>query len=88
METRPPRDPVTHELVGDHVRFPSGMKALGDYIHAAGIQFALYTAESAETCAGYPASRNYEELDAKTFASWGVDYLKVSTTCFSPRTHQ
>ena len=41
------------------------------------MQFALYTAESTETCAGYPASLGRETLDADTFASWGVDYLKV-----------
>ena len=40
-EKSPPRDPVTHELRGDHVRFASGMKALGDYVHAAGLSFAM-----------------------------------------------
>ena len=49
------------------------MKALGDYVHAAGLSFAMYTAESTETCGGYPASLGYEALDAKTFAGWGVD---------------
>lgn len=71
------RDPSTHELVANATRFPHGMKALGDYMHAKNVQYALYTAESTETCAGYPASLNYETLDAQTFASWGVDYLKV-----------
>ena len=52
------------------------MKALGDYMHAKNVQFALYTAESTETCAGYPASLGYETLDATTMANWGVDYLK------------
>ena len=55
------------------MRFASGMKALGDYVHAAGLSFAMYTAESPRTCGGYPASANNEDLDAKTFASWGVD---------------
>jgi alpha-N-acetylgalactosaminidase len=76
-EKHPPRDPTTNELRGDGVRFASGMKALGDYVHAAGLSFAMYTAESTETCGGYPASANYEALDAQTFAAWGVDYLKV-----------
>ena len=40
-------------------------------------QFAIYTAESTETCGGYPASRGYEQLDADTFASWDIDYIKV-----------
>jgi len=44
---------------------------------AQSVQFAIYTAESPTTCAGYPASAGHEEIDAKTFAEWGVDYLKV-----------
>ena len=48
------------------------MKALGDYMHAKNVRFALYTAESSETCGGYPASKDHEALDAQTFASWGV----------------
>ena len=72
-EKTPPRDPTTKQLRGDAKRFPSGMKALGDYVHAAGLSFAMYTAESSETCGGYPASQGYEMLDAQTFASWGVE---------------
>ena len=72
----PPRDPTTNQLRGDFKRFPSGMKALGDYVHAAGLSFAMYTAESSETCGGYPASKDYETIDAQTFASWGVSYVK------------
>ena len=60
------------ELRADFVRFPGGMKALGDYIHAKGLSFAIYSAESTETCGGYPASEGHESLDAQTFASWGV----------------
>jgi len=73
----PPRDPTTNKLVGDPLRFPSGMKALGDYYHSKGLKYALYTAESPRTCGGYPASANNELLDAQTFAEWGVDYMKV-----------
>jgi alpha-galactosidase len=76
-EKNPPRDPVTQELRGDAKRFPSGMPALGAYIHAKNLSFALYTAESDETCGGYPASANHEVIDANTFARWGVDYLFV-----------
>jgi hypothetical protein len=76
-EKSPARDPTTKELRADAKRFPSGMKALGDYVHSKNLSFAIYTAESSETCGGYPASANFEELDANTFASWGVDYLKV-----------
>jgi hypothetical protein len=49
------------------------MPALGAYIHAKNLSFALYTAESDETCGGYPASANHEVIDANTFARWGVD---------------
>jgi hypothetical protein len=59
------------------VRFPSGMKALGDYIHGKGLGFAIYTAESTSTCGGYPASEGFETLDAQTFASWGVGEAAV-----------
>merc|ERR1711871_985880 len=73
----PPRDPSTGALQPEPSRFPSGMKALGDYIHSKGATFGLYTAESPTTCGGYPASAQHETLDARTFASWGVDYMKV-----------
>ena len=65
------------KLIPDPQRFPSGMKALGDYMHDRSVKFALYTAESPHTCAGYPASANNEQVDADTFAAWGVDYMKV-----------
>ena len=51
------------------------MPALGEYIHGKNLSFALYTAESSETCGGYPASANHEVIDANTCARWGVDYL-------------
>jgi alpha-galactosidase len=64
-------------------RFPSGMKALGDYLHARNLKFGIYQVPRAKTCAqstgGYPGatgSLNHEVQDANTFASWGVDYLK------------
>jgi alpha-galactosidase len=56
-------------------KFPD-MKALGDYIHAKGLKFGIYSGPGPRTCAGYIASYNHEEQDAKTWASWGVDYLK------------
>jgi alpha-N-acetylgalactosaminidase len=65
------------ELYANTSRFPSGMKALGDYMHEKGATFGLYTAESPTTCGGYPASADHEARDAVTFASWGVDYMKV-----------
>lgn len=64
-------------LVPDKDRFPSGMGSLGAYMHSKGAKFGLYTAESPTTCAGYPASAKHEVEDAKLFAQWGVDYMKV-----------
>jgi alpha-galactosidase len=64
-------------------RFPSGMKALGDHIHGLGLKFGIYMGPTDRTCAqrvgGYPGSTGsggHETQDARTFASWGVDYLK------------
>ncbi|MEO3764132.1 ricin-type beta-trefoil lectin domain protein [Streptomyces sp. B5E4] len=64
-------------------KFPSGMKALGDYIHSRGLKFGLYQVPTERTCAqrvgtfpGSTGSMGHEVQDARTFASWGVDYLK------------
>jgi len=74
-QKNPPR--TNGKLVADPTRFPSGLAALASYMHNQSVQFAAYTAESTTTCGGYPASEGYESTDANTFASWGVDYLKV-----------
>jgi alpha-galactosidase len=60
----------------DRDRFPSGMKALADYIHAKGLKFGIYSDAGWKTCGGRPGSRGYEYQDALTYAKWGVDYLK------------
>ncbi|MFZ5941635.1 MAG: glycoside hydrolase family 27 protein [Bacteroidota bacterium] len=60
----------------DPDRFPSGMKALSDYIHARGLKFGIYSDAGWKTCGGKPGSRGHEYQDALTYASWGVDYLK------------
>jgi len=60
----------------DPARFPSGMKALADYVHAKGLKFGIYSDAGAKTCGGRPASRGHEYQDALTYAQWGVDYLK------------
>jgi alpha-galactosidase len=64
------------KLYGDPERFPSGMKALGDYIHSKGLKFGIYNCAGAKTCGGYPGSRGHEYIDAQCYADWGVDYLK------------
>lgn len=56
-------------------RFPS-MRALGDYLHQRGLKFGIYSSPGPATCAGYVGSLGHDELDARTFAEWGVDYLK------------
>jgi len=60
----------------DPKAFPSGMKALADYVHSVGLKFGLYSDAGTKTCGGRPASLGYEKIDANTYASWGVDYLK------------
>jgi alpha-galactosidase len=63
-------------LVADPVKFPSGMKALGDYLHSKGFKFGMYGCAGKTTCGGYPGGRGHEFQDARTYASWGVDYFK------------
>lgn len=60
----------------DPKKFPSGMKALADYVHSKGLKFGIYSDAGWKTCGGKPGSRGYEFQDAKSYASWGVDYLK------------
>ncbi len=64
-------------IVPDPERFPSGMKAVADYVHERGLKFGLYTDAGPKTCEGRPGSLGYEEVDARTYADWGVDYVKV-----------
>jgi alpha-galactosidase len=60
----------------DPDRFPSGMKALADYIHSKGLKFGIYSDAGWKTCGGRPGSRGHEFQDALQYAKWGVDYLK------------
>ena len=67
-------------------RFPSGMKALGDYFHTRGLKFGLYSAMGEYTCQGYPAFNcpdvdhcEQAHKDVETFLSWGIDYIKVDS---------
>ena len=70
-------------LVADPEKFPHGMKYVGDYIHGKGLKFGMYSCAGIRTCAGYPASFDHEYQDARTFASWGVDFLKYDF-CYFP----
>lgn len=63
-------------LCEDKQKFPSGIKALADYIHGKGLKFGMYSSSGHLTCTGFPASYGHEFTDAETFAAWEVDYLK------------
>lgn len=70
-------------LYPDPVKFPSGMRALSDFIHSKGMKFGIYSDAGTSTCGGCPGSMGYEQQDASTFADWGVDYLKYDY-CYAP----
>ncbi len=72
-------------MVADPEKFPHGMKYVADYVHGKGLKFGMYSCAGYLTCAGYPASYDYEWIDAQTFAEWGVDFLKYDF-CFRPMT--
>lgn len=69
-------------IVANPKTFPSGIKVLADYIHSRGLKFGIYSDGGVKTCAGRPGSRGYEFQDARTYASWGIDYLKYDW-CYS-----
>ncbi len=64
------------KIQADPKRFASGIKALADYVHSKGLKLGIYSDAGAKTCGGRPGSRDHELQDAKTYAEWGVDYLK------------
>lgn len=72
-----------NNIIPDPVKFPSGIKALADYLHRRGIKLGIYSDAAQLTCAGYTASLGFEDQDAKTFASWDIDYLKYDY-CYAP----
>lgn len=65
-----------NNIIADPVKFPNGIKAVADYVHSKGLKLGIYSDAAQLTCAGYTASLGFEEQDARTFASWGIDYLK------------
>jgi alpha-galactosidase len=64
-------------IVADPTRFPGGIKVLADYVHSKGLKLGVYTDAGKLTCQKRPGSLDHELQDAKTYASWGVDYVKV-----------
>jgi alpha-galactosidase len=69
-------------LVPDPIKFPSGIIGVADYVHSLGLKLGIYADAGTRTCAGYPGSLGNEELDAQTFADWGVDYVKYDN-CYN-----
>jgi alpha-galactosidase len=63
-------------IVADAQRFPSGIKAVADYVHSLGLKFGIYSDAGSKTCAGRPGGLGHEYQDAIQYAAWGVDYLK------------
>ena len=63
-------------ITANQERFPSGMKALADYVHSKGLKLGIYSDAGWKTCGGRPGSRGHEYQDALTYAQWGIDYLK------------
>lgn len=70
------RDPTTQRIIPDATKFPNGIDSLAEQIHAMGLKFGIYGDSGTATCAGFPGSLGYEQIDAATFNDWGVDYLK------------
>ncbi|RWR90368.1 alpha-galactosidase 1 [Cinnamomum micranthum f. kanehirae] len=71
------------KLIGNKVTFPSGIKALADYVHSKGLKLGIYSDAGFYTCSKrMPGSLHHEEIDAKTFAEWGIDYLKYDN-CYN-----
>jgi alpha-galactosidase len=64
-------------IVADSTRFPSGIKALADYVHSKGLKLGVYTDAGRLTCEGRPGGLDHELQDVKTYAGWGVDYVKI-----------
>lgn len=68
-------------------KFPD-MKALADYVHSKGLKIGIYSGPGPRTCAGFLGSYGHEEQDAKTFAAWGIDYLKYDWCAASAVYHR
>ncbi len=67
---------ATGVIMADAQHFPSGIKALADYVHSRGLKFGIYSDAGSMTCAKRPGSLGHEYQDAIQYAAWGVDYLK------------
>ena len=64
-----------HGNIQPNQKFPD-MKGLADYVHSKGLKLGIYSSPGPNTCEGYEGSYGHEEQDARTYAAWGIDYLK------------
>ena len=66
------------KLNNEPEKFPSGFRALADYIHAKGLKFGMYNDIGTNLCAGAAVGTYlHEAVDAKSYIDWGVDFIKV-----------
>ncbi|KAI5805171.1 family 27 glycoside hydrolase [Geopyxis carbonaria] len=70
------REEGTDRLMPNTTKFPNGIDGLADTIHGMGLKIGIYGDAGSATCGGYPGSLYYEDIDAETWAEWGIDYLK------------
>lgn len=77
------RNANTSEIIPNPTTFPDGISGTADKVHGLGLKMGIYSSAGIATCAGYPASLGYEDIDAASFAAWGIDYLKYDN-CNSP----
>lgn len=75
-QLREGRDSITGRQIPDPALFPTGMKAVTDYIHSLGLKAGIYSDCGTVTCEGYEASFGHENTDAEAYAEWGFDMLK------------
>ncbi len=71
-------------VIHPNKKFPD-MKALADYVHSKGLKLGIYSSPGAKTCAGFEGSLGHEAQDAKTYAAWGIDYLKYDLCSLGPK---
>jgi alpha-galactosidase len=76
------RDSVGRPLA-DSIKFPNGIPYLANYLHERGLKLGIYSCAGNMTCGERFGSYGYEEIDAKTYAEWGVDLLKYDY-CYAP----
>lgn len=69
---------VEERLSNEVQKFPDGFRALADYIHEKGLKFGMYNDIGTNLCAGAAVGTcGYEDLDAKSYADWDIDFIKV-----------